>query len=183
MSVFRHVERFIATKLPSVAAHGLCLKKHDDLIETLIVGTSEMLKRLHERFGDEVYRIAEQANYELGQALGERLKREYGLGGAVKEALALIQMQIIPFSIEMRVLSESDDEVTFEKTHCPMYDAFRRHGVDYCDLICMAAARGALAALSPSLRLELTRRPGEGHYCQKRLCRASSASAPTPSPA
>ncbi|MBM4080162.1 MAG: hypothetical protein FJ278_10725 [Planctomycetes bacterium] len=175
MSPLKHLERLIATKLPWLAAHGLCLKKHGDLIETLIAGTSEMLKRLQARFGDEVYRITERANFELGQALGERMKREYGLGGTVKDGLTLIQMEIIPFGIQMRVLLETDDEVTFEKTHCPMFDAFRRQGVDYCDLICMSAARGALATLSPSLRLDLTRRPGEGHYCQKRLHRVLSA--------
>mgnify|MGYP007109761846 CR=1 FL=1 len=42
-------------------------------------------------------------------------------------------MLIIPFGIRMRAERIEEGRIREEKLACPIFDTFRRHGVDYCE--------------------------------------------------
>ncbi|MFQ6085781.1 MAG: hypothetical protein ACE5OY_05920 [Candidatus Bathyarchaeia archaeon] len=90
------VEKFIATKMPGLASGGICLKKHDRAIQTLLDGLSRWLVGLEEIFGADFIETIRDARFELGREMGEQMKAEYGLGDGIGDALDLMWMLIVP---------------------------------------------------------------------------------------
>lgn len=161
------LEKFIATKMPSLASRGICLKKHNEAIEMLFDGITRWIIGLEDKFGPEALEILKEAQFQLGREVAERMKEEYKLGNSIDDALDLMWMLIVPFGIKMKAKKIGEDRIREEKLACPIFDVFRRHGVDYCDLLCISLGNGWLFAINPNLKFELVRRADKDHYCIK----------------
>lgn len=161
------VEKFLTTKMPGLASKGICLKKHEEAINMLLDGIVRWIIRLESRFGPEVLRIIKEVQFELGREVAEQIKEKYQLGNEIDDALDLMWMMIVPFGIKMKAEKIDEGRIREEKLACPIFDVFRRHGVDYCDSLCVSLGNGWLYAINPNLKFELVRRGGRGHYCIK----------------
>ncbi len=172
----RALEKFVATRMPDLASRGICLKKHDEAIEMLFDGITRWVIRLQSEFGPEVLEIIREAQFQLGREVAEQIKEEYGLGNGIDDALDLMWILIVPFGIKMKAEKIGSGRIREEKVTCPIFDVFRRHGVDYCDLLCVSLGNGWLYAINPNLKFELVRRGGKNHYCIKDIVDISKLS-------
>ena len=161
------LEMMTATRFPNIAARMPCMKGHAEAMTTMLRGTTRIIREAIERAGPTFLEVVRDQNAALGAEIGAFLSERYALGEGVEAALKLVQLQIIPFDIRMRVLECGDDRAVFEKLACPMWDVFRSEGVDYCDAICLAATEGAVRVIDEDLRARLQRRPDSNKYCVK----------------
>ena len=165
--VNRRFEKLIATRLPGVASRGICLKKHDEAIDMLFDGITRWMMKLQDQYGPSSLEFIQKIQFDLGREMTEQLKREYRLGSTITDALDLMWLLIIPFGIKMKAQQIDDGRIREEKLACPIFDVFRRHGVDYCEELCVSLGNGWLSAIDPSLKFELVRRAGKDGYCIK----------------
>lgn len=161
------VEKFIATKMPGMASKCICLKKHNKAINVLIDGITRWLIRIEEQFGPDSLKLIKNVQFELGREMAEEIKREYKLGSDITDALDLMWMLIIPFGIKMKAKRIGERRIREEKLACPIFDVFRKHGVDYCDELCISLGNGWLYTINPKFKFELVRRGNNDCYCIK----------------
>ena len=161
------LEKFFTTKMPGVAARGVCLKKHDDAIEILFDGLTRWLINLEKQYGADCLEMIRNTQFEVGVEVGKQLKEEYKLGSDITDALDLMWMLIVPFGIRMKAQRIEEGRIREEKLACPILDIFRKHGVDYCELLCISLNSGFLYAINPNLKFEIVRRGSKDHYCIK----------------
>jgi hypothetical protein len=161
------LEKFLSTRMPSVAANGICLKKHDEAIEILFDGITRWLMNLEKQFGADCFKTIIDVQFQIGLETAGQLKEKYRLRSNINGALDLMWLLIVPFGIRMRALKIGGWRIREEKTACPIFDAFRKHGVDYCEQLCISMGNGWLYAIDPNLRFELVRRGSKDCYCIK----------------
>ena len=161
------LEKLVATRMPSLTSRALCFKKHSEAIDLLLDGITRWLIRLEDRFGPEILEVIREIQFEVGRETGERMKKEYKLGDEIADALNLMWMLIVPFGIKMKAERIGEGHIREEKSACPIFDVFRRHGVNYCDELCISLGNGWLNAINPNLKFELVRRGDKDHYCIK----------------
>jgi len=133
----------------------------------MLRGTVRIIRRAVERVGEEFLDDVRAENERLGTEIGRMLLERYPLSRDIEGAVRLIELQIIPFDIKMRVLERGKRRALMEKLTCPLWDVFQCEGVDFCDVLCLPATRGAVRVLDPDLEVGLSRPPGEGCYCVK----------------
>ncbi|MFQ6085780.1 MAG: hypothetical protein ACE5OY_05915 [Candidatus Bathyarchaeia archaeon] len=63
----------------------------------------------------------------------------------------------------MRGRRIGEGRIREEKLACPIFDVFRKHGVDYREL-CVSLGNGWLHAISPNLRFDPFKRADKDHY-------------------
>ena len=153
--------------MPSFASRSICLKKHDEAIEMIFDGITRWIIKLRSELDPEALEIIRSTQFQLGHEVAEQMKEEYGLGNEIDDALDLMWILIVPFGIRMKAEKIGSGQIREEKYACPIFDVFRRHGVDYCDLLCVSLGNGWLHAINPNLKFELVRRGGKDHYCIK----------------
>jgi hypothetical protein len=162
------LEKFMATKMPNFASKGICLKKHDEAIKMLFDGITRWIIRLQNEFGPEALEIIiKNTQFQLGREIAEQIKKEYRLGNEIDDALDLMWILIVPFGIKMKAEKIAKGQIREEKLACPIFDVFKRHGVDYCELLCISLGNGWLHAINPNLKFKLVRKGGKNHYCIK----------------
>lgn len=161
------IEKFIATKMPGIASGAVCLKKHDRAINILFDGITRWLIMLENKYSPDFFEIIKDAQIKLGYEIAKQLKDEYQLGNDITDALDLMWMLIIPFGIKMKAKKIGEGRVREEKLACPIFDVFRKHGVDYCEQLCVSLGNGWLKAINPKFKFELVRRGDNDHYCLK----------------
>lgn len=161
------MEKFIATKIPGVAAKGICTKKHDEAIEFLFDGITCWLIELEKRYGSECLSIIRDIQFKLGFETAKELKERYRLSSDINGALDLMWLLIIPFGIRMKAERIDDGRIREEKVACPIFDVFKKYDVDYCEELCISMCSGWLSAVNPNLKYEIVRRGSANRYCIK----------------
>ena len=163
----RWAELLLAMRFPYVLQGVPCARQHTLAIKAITCGTVRMMRYAESALGgqflDEVRRVNEQLGAEIARHVIEKYQISRNLTGALK----LIQLQIIPFDIRMKVIRIGRREFEIEKTKCPMWEVFVSEGRLYCEAICLAATRGALHELKPCLRVSFSRPPDASNLCRK----------------
>jgi len=163
----RSLDKFIASKLPGVAARAPCLKKHDEAIAYLFEGFTRWMAAMEHQSGPAYREVIKKTQFDIGRAMAEDIKQEYRLGDDIDAAITMMWMFIVPFGIQLKVIKIGKGRIREEKNHCPRHDVDKELGVEYCDELCLSMTSGWLAALNPNLRFEMVRKAGKNHYCIK----------------
>jgi hypothetical protein len=160
-------EKFVATRLPSIAARGVCMKKHDLAMRFVLEGFFTSAQALEARYGTEYRSILWKTQYDLGYRIASEIKQEYRLGDDLDAAIDLMWMLIVPFGIRMKTTKLNPGCVREEKLQCPIHDLFKSMKVNYCNELCLAMTSGWLAAINPRLTFQMVRLPDSERYCIK----------------
>jgi|GEM_PF-4124767 len=171
-------EKFVATRLPSVAARGVCMKKHDLAMRYVLEGFFTSAQALEARYGEEYRSILWKTQYDLGFRIASEIKKDYRLGDDLDAAIDLMWMLIVPFGIRMKTSKCGPRCVREEKLQCPIYDLFKSMKVNYCNELCLAMTSGWLAAINPNITFQMVRMPDSEQYCIKDIILSPQESPP-----
>jgi hypothetical protein len=163
------LEKNLATRFPTAVAKVPCLKKHDLAIRYLIEGFVSYMIEMEKQYGPGYREVFKKTQYQLGRSMGEQIKHDYHLGNDLNAAVDMMWMFIVPFGITMTVTPQGPSRIREEKTRCPIYDVFKKLGVNYCDELCLSMTAGWLAAINKNLRFEMIQNATPTHYCIKEI--------------
>lgn len=162
-------EKYVATRLPPVAAHGVCMKKHDLALHYMLEGFAAYVKAMETVHGDDAKEILRKAQQEQGYRIASIVKTDYKLGDDLDDAIDLMWMLIVPFGIRMKTTRTAPNRIREEKTQCPIHDIFKQMGVDYCNEFCLAMTTGWLQAINPRLTFQMVQNANASHHCIKEI--------------